>query len=55
MAEHTPFLVIFPGCADLSSSCGGLDKAYVTDVQVNVPERHVSISAHFPRCRPPWT
>ena len=47
MAEHTPFLVIFPGCADLSSSCGGLDKAYVTDVQVNVPERHVSISAHF--------
>ena len=48
MAEHTPFLVIFPGCADLADSCGGLDRAYVTDVQVNVPERSLTISAHFP-------
>ena len=32
MSEHTPFLEIFPGCADLAAFSGGLDKAYVTDV-----------------------
>ena len=48
MAEHTPFLVIFPGCADLADSCGGLAKAYVTDVQVNAAERHLTVSAYFP-------
>ena len=47
MAEHTPFLTIFPGCADLSSAGGGLEKAYVTDVQVNVAERRISVHAHF--------
>ena len=48
MAEHTPFLTIFPFCADLLSSCGGLDKAYVTDVQVRVSERSMTVSARFP-------
>ena len=48
MAEHTPFLLIFPGCADLADSCGGLDRAYVTDVLVNTAERHLTVSAWFP-------
>ena len=47
MAEHTPFLVIFPGCADLAESCGGLARAYVTDVQVNAAERSLVVSARF--------
>ena len=29
MSEHTPFLEIFPGCADLAAFSGGLDKAYI--------------------------
>ena len=48
MAEHTPFLLIFPGCADLADSCGGLDRAYVTDVLVNAAERSLTVSAWFP-------
>ena len=35
MSEHTPFLTIFPGCEDMKNACGGLDNAYVTDVQVD--------------------
>ena len=38
MTEHTPFLTIFPGCAHLGAAAGGLDKAYVTDVQVDVKQ-----------------
>ena len=48
MSDHTPFLTIFPGCADLRDSCGGLDRAFVTDVRVSVPERSLTISARFP-------
>ena len=55
MAEHTPFLTIFPGCEALRFSAGGLDKACVTDVQVDIRQRTVSIAA---RCIPsppaPW-
>ena len=47
MSDHTPFLTIFPGCENLSSAAGGLDKAYVTDVQVDVKQRSVSIAAWF--------
>ena len=47
MSEHTSFLTIFPGCDDLKDSCGGLGKAYVTDVQIDEEERTLSISAHF--------
>ena len=48
MTEHTPFLTVFPGCAARRDSCGGLDKAYITDVQVNLAERRVTVSAWFP-------
>ncbi len=48
MSEHTPFLTVFPGCAARRDSCGGLDKAYITDVQVNLAERRVTVSAWFP-------
>ena len=47
MSGNTPFLTIFPGCADLSAMAGGLDKAYVTDVQVNETERMLSVCAWF--------
>ena len=47
MSDHTPFLTIFPGCADLMSLAGGLEKAYVTDVQVDVRERSMTVSARF--------
>ncbi len=47
MAEHTPFLTIFPGCAHLGAAAGGLDKACVTDVQVDVKQGAVSIAACF--------
>ena len=41
MSEHTPFLEIFPGRADLTAFSGGLDKVYVTDVQVEIPSGNV--------------
>ena len=47
MSDHTPFLTIFPGCENLSAAAGGLDKAYVTDVQVDVRQRSLSIAAWF--------
>ena len=48
MSEHTSFLTIFPGCEDLSAMAGGLDKAYVTDVQVDPLERTMTVCAWFP-------
>ena len=47
MSEHTPFLTIFPGCEAFSAAAGGLDKAYVTDVQVDTRQRTLSIAATF--------
>ena len=47
MADHTPFLTIFPGCERLSGAAGGLDKAYVTDVQVDLNQRTMSVAASF--------
>ena len=47
MSEHTPFLEIFPGCADLTAFSGGLDKAYVTDVQVDASELTMTVAAWF--------
>ena len=46
--QHTPFLTIFPDCAPLSYAGGGLDKAYVTDVQISLAERVMTIKAWFP-------
>ncbi len=48
MSEHTPFLTIFPGCEDLKAYCGGLDKAYVTDVQIDRNELTMTVCAWFP-------
>ena len=53
MSEHTSLLEIFPGLAGLKASCGGLDKAYVTDVAVSMAESKMSIAAHFTRLPAP--
>ncbi len=47
MSGHTPFLTIFPGCEEFKDSCGGLDTAYVTDVQIDVEERTLTVCARF--------
>ena len=47
MSEHTPFLTMFPGCEALSHCAGGLDKAYITEVQVSLAERTLMVSAWF--------
>ena len=47
MGEHTPFLTIFPGCEGLRAAAGGLDKAFVTDVQVDVKQRSLRVAARF--------
>ena len=47
MSEHTPFLTIFPGCDDQKGYCGGLDKAYVTEVRIDRAERTMSVCAWF--------
>ena len=53
MSEHTSFIEIFPGCADMKDLCGGLDKAYVTDVAVSAADMIMNISAHFERMPAP--
>ena len=47
MSEHTPFLTIFPGCEDMKNACGGLDNAYVTDVQVDTGNLALTVCAWF--------
>ena len=47
MSEHTPFLTMFPGCADLRDCCGGLDTACVTDLQIDFAEKIITVSARF--------
>ena len=48
MSEHTSFLAAFPGCEDLKSYSGGLDKAYITDVQIDASELVMTVCAWFP-------
>ncbi len=45
--DHTAFLTMFPGCADLRNLAGGLDKAWITDARVNTADTTLSVSAHF--------
>ena len=45
--DHTPFLTIFPGCEAFAAAAGGLEKAYVTKVQVDAAERRLAVSAWF--------
>ncbi|MBR5094447.1 MAG: PHP domain-containing protein, partial [Oscillospiraceae bacterium] len=47
MPEYTPFLTMFPGLADLSYMAGGLERAFVTDVQVDRLERTMAVAAWF--------
>ena len=47
MSDHTPLLTIFPGLDGLSGAAGGLDKAYVTDVQIVADEKTMTVSAYF--------
>ena len=47
MADHTPFLEIFPCCREISAAAGGLDSAYVTDVQIDMAEMLMTIAARF--------
>ena len=47
MSEHTSFLTIFPGCGDYACFAGGLDKAYVTDVQIDRQSMSMAIAAWF--------
>ena len=47
MTDNTSFLSIFPGCADLSRMAGGLQNAWVTDVQVDEGALTITISARF--------
>ena len=53
MSEHTSFLEIFPGAASHVSSCGGLEKAYVTDVEISLEAGTMSIRAHFAKTPAP--
>ena len=53
MNEHTPFLDIFPGAAVHKDSCGGLEKAYVTDVEISIEAKTISIRAWFVRTPAP--
>ncbi|MCF0138186.1 MAG: PolC-type DNA polymerase III, partial [Oscillospiraceae bacterium] len=53
MNEHTPFLVYFPGCEALKSYCGGLEKAYVTDVALDEKGSSMDICAFFPKAPAP--
>ena len=48
MSEHSSFLTVFPGCEDQSSLCGGLEKAYITEVLVDAAEKTMTVSAWFP-------
>ncbi len=47
MTEHTPFLTIFPGCTEFAGAAGGLDRAFVTDVQVDTGEMTLTVCAWF--------
>jgi len=47
MTDYTPFLTIFPGCEDLRAMAGGLDQAWVTDVQIDGRELTMQVSARF--------
>ncbi len=48
MSEHTPFLTIFPGCEDLGALAGGLDKAYVNEVKIQLAAASMTVDAWFP-------
>ncbi len=48
MSDHTPFLTVFPGCADLLASVPGMDRAAVLEARVNPSESTLMVRVHFP-------
>lgn len=53
MNEFTAFLAMFPGCATSADLCGGLDRAYVTACEIDLPSRSMTLSAHFEKMPAP--
>jgi DNA polymerase-3 subunit alpha (Gram-positive type) len=51
--EFTAFLAMFPGCQPSADMCGGLDRAYVTNCDINLEEMTMALSAHFERMPAP--
>ena len=47
MSKRVALLQMFPGCAERSDLCGGLDKAFVAFARVDVQGRSISISLEF--------
>ena len=53
MNEFTAFLTMFPGCAVAADLCGGLGKAYVTNCDIDLTERSMTLAAHFEKMPAP--
>ena len=53
MSEKIPFLDMFPDCASLQDSCGGLDKAEVLDVLIERESMTMQLRTWFARMPAP--
>lgn len=53
MSEKIPFLDMFPDCASLRDSCGGLDKAEVLDVLIERESMTMLLHTWFARMPAP--
>lgn len=53
MSEKIPFLDMFPDCASLQDSCGGLDKAEVLDVLIERESMTMQLHTWFARMPAP--
>ena len=51
MSEKIPFLDMFPDCASLQDSCGGLDKAEVLDVLIERESMTMLLHTWYARAR----
>ena len=49
MSEKIPFLDMFPDCASLQDTCGGLDKAEVLDVLIERESMTMQLHTWFAR------
>ena len=45
--SHSPFLTVFPGCCDLAAMAGGLQQAYITEIQIDEREQTMTVCARF--------
>ena len=53
MSEKIPFLDMFPDCASLQDTCGGLDKAEVLDVLIERESMTMQLHTWFARMPAP--